>query len=686
MTEPASSTSQPATPARSGKAWRGWAALGVLVMGLSVTSAYWYFTLLEAPPPAPVVVVEPPPPLPEPPAPPQTGEILAQVLDGRGRPVAKATVTCDGIAAAPLPDGGFRCPGLKIGAHAIAAQAPGFASTPAAGVTAAIPAGGGPLRISLVLMRPAQIGGLVQARGSSVGGARITLHWLAGLGPTGPIPPGASTDAGTTQPSGRFVVSQVWPGKLRVEARLADGAVAQSEIFIVEEGQTRDGIAIDFPSGGDLVATVRSPEGQPVPCQARLQGGILVDSFGALCDASGALTLKGVPAGQWQILVESRGYEAIRAQVAIAAHRETSAFYTLSRIGGIAGRVVDSHDVPVGGASVGVRPDSGPVDTVASAEDGSFSWQPPPDWSGRAVLQALHPAHGPSAQVTAVKGTEVVMHMGAGGLIEGRVEDQSGRAVAGASVVASGGRFGSEPVGTDSATTVVAGADGSFRLGPLRPGAYDLRARADNLPQGLLENMVVSADATHGGVIIRLDAEAWLSGLVTGGDGLPAAGAAVTVLEPGSGATLGATATDAEGRYRVAALPPSRATVTVVHDSWAPHSRTGVVLLAQQDTRLDLKLRAPSQATRATSPVLGAGFVQTGNGMRMVKARSGSLAAESGMRSGDVVLSIEGQAVAAVGMKAAMALLERPNVSMQVMIERDGKQMPVYIHGAQKTP
>ncbi len=181
---------------------------------------------------------------------------------------------------------------------------------------------------------------------------------------------------------------------------------------------------------------------------------------------------------------------------------------------------------------------------------------PAPDPAERApALPALPPPPAPPAVAPPAAPA-------AGGEVSGLVTDTVGRPVAGARVelVAPGGAGGRE-LRTE--------ADGTFRFADLPPGDWRLTVTADRHAPRDLAPFTVTAESGRAGLAIVLLSEergetgaVW--GSVAGRDGAPVAGARVQ-MAPGDGpeSRLWMTTTDAEGIYRIAALPPGRYRIEV---------------------------------------------------------------------------------------------------------------------------
>ena len=106
-------------------------------------------------------------------------------------------------------------------------------------------------------------------------------------------------------------------------------------------------------------------------------------------------------------------------------------------------------------------------------------------------------------------------------------------------------------------------------------------------------------------VELRLRRPAAIEGVVTGADGVPIAGARVrwepdtevrkAALFAGVGDRVSAAVTDAAGRFRIAALEPTRGNVSASVTGFMDGSRTGVVLREGETTVADVAVTQPAK-------------------------------------------------------------------------------------------
>lgn len=377
--------------------------------------------------------------------------------------------------------------------------------------------------------------------------------WLATSGPpaTAPAAPAA---LGTIAPAAAASASAPAPADVadaeesarRVAAAgtAAEGAAAASLRVrcLFDDGTPAAGIAVlvDRPGAG---AAPREPLRAP-------------------SGAGGVATFAELLPGEVTVACMRQPYAPRR--VGLVAGRPTEVELRLERGIDLRGLVVDHRDVPVAGATV----EFGAVGAAVRAEPIGAT-----DGEGRFQLRAVArmcrvgaraEGHAPSLlhEVVGEEGATVEVHLRLGpdgGAVAGAVTGPDGRPVAGARVQVSGGRRGervtmlpsgqqARPPAPFAART---GEDGTFRASGLAPGEGEVVVTAPPFAPW------------RGAVLVLPHGTAWLdvpllpgvtlAGTVRAPDGTPVAGARVVAMM--AGFELPDTRTDAQGRYRIEALP-----------------------------------------------------------------------------------------------------------------------------------
>ncbi|HYH47126.1 MAG TPA: carboxypeptidase-like regulatory domain-containing protein, partial [Thermoanaerobaculia bacterium] len=170
--------------------------------------------------------------------------------------------------------------------------------------------------------------------------------------------------------------------------------------------------------------------------------------------------------------------------------------------------------------------------------------------------------------------------------LRGRVEDVSGEPVPGASVLLRPappppGTVGVEVRRSENTADAEAGHDGAFAFAEVAPGAVTLEASAEGfLPPEPVE-LQVPPNGEVQDVRLVLGRGAAVSGWITAAGGEPVAGARVRIGPVQS-------ESDAEGRYRLAGVPPGLKALALSHPAYK--GRNQQVDVQPGENRVDLTL------------------------------------------------------------------------------------------------
>lgn len=320
-------------------------------------------------------------------------------------------------------------------------------------------------------------------------------------------------------------------GTFRLRLGAADGAglrVAAPGFASHESWDRQAGERVRVVLGPELVVTVRvrretgpGVAGATVHLMGSLREDGTVRRHGET-DADGVVRFDAVPHGvQASLLVEPTG---VGSAIQLPVKLESGAAQTIDVVvptgTELTGRVVDAATgLGVRGATIGSQQLH--LAPVAAAEDGSFRH---PGFAGKIrSLSARAPGYALCVVTVRPGATEVVFSMIPGATAFGRVLDDGGRAVAGASVslfATAHSESGEQP----SLGTCVSGADGAFRVPDLYPAATHLLvARATGRAVAIRE---VAIAASPGGEFavgdVVLGAPRTVRVRVVGADGAPA--------------------------------------------------------------------------------------------------------------------------------------------------------------------
>ena len=339
-----------------------------------------------------------------------------------------------------------------------------------------------------------------------------------GLAPPRDWEEDATRNEAVTDAGGRFRLEGIGRVSLTVAAR-APG-FARAERHGVRAG---DRVELFLFPGATLSGTVRDDAGRPVTgAVVRAEGGGLWSAAppAERTDARGAFVMPGVDAGDYVLVAREGGRAPAVATAVVEAGSDASVSLTLSDGGFATGRIVDDSGRPLAGrVRVEVFEDRGlpafasELLTSETKSDGQFVLGPLPlgrlglvaSAAGHASrpLEAEVPARGRTADLG-----DVTLETGLS--IRGRVADRDGEGIAGATVVASG------LAGDRSRFEATSEADGAFVVGGLRPGLYQVRARAAGYGAA-----IAKAEAGSDPVELVMEAGGQIAGSVVDAQGQP---------------------------------------------------------------------------------------------------------------------------------------------------------------------
>lgn len=432
---------------------------------------------------------------------------------------AEETTGADGVARFPVAGGWTR----------VAATAKGYA--PNQGTTR-VGRGERSARLTLTLQGGAALSGRVlDEQGQPVAGARVwpvdaANAWQQGAG---------DRLAVTSGTDGAFSIPVVAAGSWILFAKDDTHAQASTRPITVSGEEPTTGVEIVMPTAAALAGVVVDDKHAPVP-YATVQ--LSSDKWSAdmvyrqaAAGADGRFELKALPRRSFKVRARSDDAtsDAVAVDLTGVAERKDLEL-VLSHGGTIAGVVVDSAGEAVAEAEVSAMPD------FMTAKAGATSWilaagdTATTDGDGHFVLHGLEDGQ---YRLFAVRDAGGQRQAGERAGTVAKVGDQNVRlvvpspgAVVGKIVMESGGPPPSATItaGWEDRTTTT---DGSFRLGELLPGTYDIRVSGSEFAQVTRRDVVVAAgkEVDLGTITVRPGRK--VAGKVVDGKGAPVAGARV---------------------------------------------------------------------------------------------------------------------------------------------------------------
>jgi RNA polymerase sigma factor (sigma-70 family) len=309
--------------------------------------------------------------------------------------------------------------------------------------------------------------------------------------------------------------------------------------------------------------------------------------FGATSNPNGDFSVGGLSPGLYRIVVEAPGH-ARTALRQVVVPRTSPLVVELGASGVIDGTVRLAGGGPAVGAEVSFI--GGPeVLAVTSGPGGGYSAEVVP--GSYRVVAILGGATGtyPSAVPVAAGATaRADVQLGAAAVIAGRVTDGAGGPIAGAEAVLT-------PAGTvGEMGRALTRLDGTFELGPLGSGEYDLDVIADGHSSESRRGLVVLPGQRFE-IDFRLDGVGVVEGVVRDLDGVPLEGARVSggkMWGGAAGSVLAESVTGTNGRYVLPGLEVGVANVRARRPGVATGDARTVTVRAGQRATADFVLVA----------------------------------------------------------------------------------------------
>jgi hypothetical protein len=416
-----------------------------------------------------------------------------------------------------------------------------------------------------------------------------------------------------------------------------------------------------------------------------------IDPAGVSSDG-GSFVLDGVAPGNLRLQARAPGHSPVDSTVLVLDDGEHKSGILLDIGGpsqtrvaftGVFGRVLDERDQAVGDAFVRLRL-AGRDELIRTNEQGIFTWQPPPEGDMRGLTaQAGSPRHAPSAAQPVQAGVEAILHVGPGGTVRGRVVDATGAPVKGFLIIIDDARIEVLMIGgtTAFAPQTFTQDDGSFELGPLQPGRFDLRAQTPDFAQGFARDVPVVSGQVTSGIVIALTASAVVRGRVTAArDGLPIERAQVTLFDPTGTLPPRTAMTDAAGEFRVPGVAAGRRSVRIRIEGFLTELVSGIDVPAAGEVVRDVQLRQAEPGESFSFQGIGVTLGQTDRGIVIAQLMDGTPAARAGLQPGDMILTVD--RVATAGMRVGQVvdmILGEAGVPVSLEIERNGQWLTVTI-------
>ncbi len=607
-------------------------------------------------------------------------DLRGRVVDSRGEPVERAVVEIGGEEVRSGDNGRFEIRNLGSGEYEADVRAEGFVQPgPEAlrKVPVEIPSAEAdrPVELELTVRRPATLAGRVVADGEPVVDVPLTLYYQYAEGFRGGLEPFTSSGEGRADQKGRFELTNVAPGRLHVMAEPKGRASKQTSELLIEAGDRRTGLVIDLAPQGVVAGTVVGTDGKPLAAQITLSGERLPRDRRSEADADGEFRFDSLPAAEYRLRVTAPGYRSkLLGELAVDGDQPTEVDVELTPGEGVYGRVIGSEGKGVSGAFVRIR--SGErVEWRRTDQSGRFQWGGASErvWS----VQAYSPEYASSRETSARLRQSVTLQLGEGGYIRGRVVDADGEPVPGAelgvgAMVVDGPRpYGNRRIGRET----IDRKDGRFEFGPLRPGDYELEARADGYASSSTETVAVRDGGRVGPVTVVLGRGGVVRGeVVDESTGEPVSNAAVSLYDMTSPFRPRRTTTDEQGGFELERVPAGRRSLRINRDGYLTRVLSGLNVPEGGSLQRTVELHEKKKGEKFGFRGIGAGLRKTDQGAAVRNVMPGGGAAEKGLQEGDVIHTVDGQPIGDMPLPEVVQKIRGPaGEPVRLTLERDGR-------------
>ena len=452
--------------------------------------------------------------------------VIVTVLADDGKPIEGAEVKLAGMGertARSAADGNATLAPVHPGWVAVRVTAPGYA--PGQAFTQ-IGSPGATGKLEVRLHRGLEVSGLViDEHEKPIAKAHVTVAGIWDI-PGGSEP--VETDA-----KGRFTFPALAPGSHTLVASDGVHAPARSAPVTVADRRV-DNVTIVMLAGGTLAGSVVDDAGKPVPfATVRVAGDgqqmWMIDSRQATSDRAGEFELRGLARAKLKARAESDDAASQIASVDLTSTTKAEIKLVLDVKGTIAGVVVDEADQPIAEVQVNAFPDvlggNAPegmslagLSSATTDGAGHFTIRGLPDGSYRvrgARASGGMFTWGQRGTPAKVGDKNVKVVLAADGSVVGKLALENGRAPKLATV-----QLGFLP-GTP------AGGDGTFKLGAVPPGTYDLHVRGAEFADFVQHDVKVEPGKPTDVGTLKLVRGRKLTGRVVDANGSPVPGAKV---------------------------------------------------------------------------------------------------------------------------------------------------------------
>ena len=616
-------------------------------------------------------------------APTQPARLSGTVVDAADRPIPEATVRArlgDEVARATSDEQGrFTLEGLSPGAWRVDAQAKGFVALGPESVSSTllnVSPGQEVSDVFLALARPVRVRGIVVAGARPVEGARLSVFYQSVQGALRGAEPFVLDDVGRTGADGTFSLEGP-PGTFRVMANAQGHPFTQARALTLDAGAQRDNLRIDLSGSAQLTFSVRDAQGALIASDVTVRGRGM-EPIRARTVAGQPLVIEGVSPGRVRIEVSAQGYASARLERAVEGAQRLPIEVQLRAAQGVFGRVVfPSSEPSFQRAGVELLDNDMAFVGRLRVKQGRFGGAKVSDKARFA--RAVSPFFGASEPTPITQDEEMVLTLGAGGRVHGRVKRGSGQAVASyrievdSVVPATRSVFGGRTIPPQ----IIQSPDGAFSFDALAPGIYTLLATpmVPGLAPARSAPIRVGASTTTGPVVLTVTAGARINGVVRA-QGQPVEGALVRVVPQGRrrGSRAPRATTDALGRYTLETVGPGIQSIMVSGKGYMTQEASGLRVPSQGTLTRDIDLERAQPGARFAFHGIGATLKRTDEGVVIQQVMDGMPASTFGLKPKDLITSVDGEDVLEMPLQDVIKLIRgEQGVGVAIEVERPGE-------------
>jgi hypothetical protein len=446
----------------------------------------------------------------------------------------------------------------------------------------------------------------------------------------------------------------------------SDGAVSSADLRVAD-GRSIE-ITLVLSTAGSVFGTVVDADDHPV-------AGATLSILGApwtvpdtTSDPAGAFRFVAVPREATFLAAVAAGYRAARValpQRDDQADREVRVHLVAAPP--VEGEVRDPDGQPTRAAVVACGGQPSETRTV-SADDGTFEL---PSSSIGCSAVAQHDEYAPSEPAAVVDGQRLVLHLKAGGSIDGMVVDERARGIPSFSVgieTFSGAQARSP---RSRGPRSFEDARGAFRWDSLAPGSYVLTVAAPGKPTTRSDAIDVVAGAVATARIVLPE-----GGSVTGHvyDERRAALEGVDIRFDSVSSVVessASTKTDRAGFYRLDGAPAGPFTLRAQQPGFRVRLLSGLRVSSSRTLTQDVTLTSADGGAAMELGGIGANLIQTAGGISLGSVFPGAPAERAGLRGGDHILSVDGEDMEQMPLVDALQRLRgEAGTSVSVTVQR----------------